>query len=77
MIRGTPKRMSNEELKLEKKNLGKSQTDLMNEEFPTSTNIKPRLGMRTVPLEPFYQDPMGVPRGPERLRPERLKKRKD
>lgn len=36
---------------------------------------KPKIGMRPVPLEPYYQDPMGVPRGPERLRPKHLKRK--
>jgi hypothetical protein len=30
--------------------------------------IKWRPGLRPVPLEPYYQDPIGVPRGPVRTR---------
>lgn len=30
--------------------------------------IKWRPGLREVPLEPYWQHPLGVPRGPERLR---------
>lgn len=30
--------------------------------------VKWRPGLRPVPFENYYQDPMGVPRGPERTR---------